>query len=305
MEKYTLKKLNNIILLTLFLAGCATIPVQTPTATAPIATATATSLISTPKPPSTELPATPTQRLEVTWTLPVTLPPQDAASKVNELLQTNGGCRLPCWWGITPGQIRWEDARNILFPLAKSVNDIYSQEGEFFPGLLSYYSTTDESRFFEQDYVVRDGIVQAIKIKLPNISPLYSPKGILLDYGVPDKVYIGGNEYAPGADNEQYFSVVLYYAKQRIFAYYGGGFQPVQPGPLLRICFPEIEDVELHLWGSTYSFDQTRDSVFEENGNKFQSLEAVTELTIDEFYKRFTSPTEVPCFETPAKNWLQ
>jgi hypothetical protein len=263
-----------------------------------------TPIASRPKPPSTEPLPTPTQKLEPTWTLPATLSVQDATSKINELLQTNGGCRLPCWWGITPGQTRWEDARNILFPLAKSVYDSYSEEGEFFPGLLSYYSTTDESSFFEQDYVVRGGIVQAIKIKLPNVSPFYNPKAILEDYGVPDEVYVAGNAYEPNVEREQYFSIVLYYTKQRIFAYYGGGFQPIQRGPSLLICFSEIDYVELHLWGPTYLFDQTRDFIFQENGKAFRPIEDVTELTIDEFFKRFTSPTEAPCFETPAVNWL-
>ena len=297
MEKFNPKRLSRILLLTLVLTGCATATLQTPVTTI-------IPFTSAPKPTSTKLLPTLTQKPEPIWTLPATLSAQDATFKVNELLQTNRGCRLPCWWGITPGRTRWEEARNILFPLAKSVYDSYGEEGEFFPGLLAYYSA-DGNRFFEQDYTVRNGVVQAIKIKVPYKSSFAEPKGILTSYGMPDEVYIGANEYAPGADREQYFSVVLYYTKQRIFAYYGGGFQPVQFDPLLRICFPEIEYAELHLWGPTYSFGQTRDSVFEEHGNKFQSLETVTELTIDDFFKIFTNSAEVPCFETPAEKWLQ
>jgi hypothetical protein len=289
-----MNRLNYFLLILVFLVGCTRL--QTPTAT--IAT-----LTKAPKPLVTKSSLTPTLNPEPAWTLPATLSVQDATSKVNELLQTNGGCRLPCWWGITPGQTKWEDARNTLFPLAKSVYDTYNQEGESFPGVLTYYST-DFSRFFEQDYTVNDSIVQAIKIKVPNSSPFSTPKRILEEYGVPDKVYIGGNEYEPDVQNVQYFSVGLYYVKQRIFVYYGGGFQPIQPGPSLVICFPEIDYTELHLWGSAYSFEKTRDAVFQENGNSFHSLEAVTDLTTEEFFKRFTISTEPPCIETPAEKWL-
>lgn len=292
-------KLKYIWLLIVFLFGCTQIQTSLPTSIQVRPTQTA-------KLTNTEIPFTPTEKPEPTWTLPASLSPKDAASQVNELLQTNGGCHLPCWWGITPGQTTWEDARNIIFPLAESVYDSYSKEGEFFPGLVIRY-ITERGTGFEQDYTVRNEIVQAIKIKLPYTSPLSNPKVVLDNYGMPDKVYVEANNYEPSVDNEQAFSIALYYTKQRIFVYYDNGFEPAQPGPTLVLCFPNVDYSELHVWGSEYSFNQTLDTIFQkdrENGSKIHSLEDATDLTIEELYKRFTDPTESPCFETPADKWL-
>lgn len=40
-----------------------------------------------------------------------------------ELLQTNGGCELPCFWGIKVGETKWEDARPWLSKLTKIYDD--------------------------------------------------------------------------------------------------------------------------------------------------------------------------------------
>ena len=47
-----------------------------------------------------------------------TLPAEEARKRLLELLATNGDCRLPCLWGITPGKSNHQEARNILIPLS-------------------------------------------------------------------------------------------------------------------------------------------------------------------------------------------
>ncbi|MCP4538783.1 MAG: hypothetical protein GY832_16745 [Chloroflexi bacterium] len=29
------------------------------------------------------------------------------------MLETNGGCDLPCWWGVTPGQSEWQTVMDL------------------------------------------------------------------------------------------------------------------------------------------------------------------------------------------------
>ena len=41
---------------------------------------------------------------------------EEAKPRIIEMLQTNAGCRLPCWWGITPGKTRWEEVHALLSP---------------------------------------------------------------------------------------------------------------------------------------------------------------------------------------------
>jgi hypothetical protein len=37
------------------------------------------------------------------------------------LLQTNNGCRFPCWWGIEPGTTSWQDANNFLSQFGQDI----------------------------------------------------------------------------------------------------------------------------------------------------------------------------------------
>ena len=74
-----------------------------------------------PSPAATLLPTLtprPTWTPSPTWTpiptrtptaTPLPFPTLESAemqSFIAEMLSTNGGCELPCWWGITPGETR-------------------------------------------------------------------------------------------------------------------------------------------------------------------------------------------------------
>ncbi len=43
-----------------------------------------------------------------------TFSPTEASARLQDLLKTNAGCRLPCWWGITPGKTTWDEAEEYL-----------------------------------------------------------------------------------------------------------------------------------------------------------------------------------------------
>ncbi len=103
----------SLILLTV-LSGCAhsienaTIP---PPATPLLATSSATSV-----PSFSPLPTySPTS--EFTPTVAPTLPIDQAQVELLEMLSNNGGCQLPCLWGIVPGKSTYQEAQAILLPL--------------------------------------------------------------------------------------------------------------------------------------------------------------------------------------------
>src|SRR3990172_6047576 len=48
------------------------------------------------------------------WTPRPTLAEAEAAQALRDLIMTNGGCGLPCVWGLTPGETTWRDAEAIL-----------------------------------------------------------------------------------------------------------------------------------------------------------------------------------------------
>lgn len=79
------------------------LPAQTRAAPSPTPTVT-----SSPTPHPTRTPR-PTPR--------PTLTADEEYTYVREMLATNAGCELPCWWGITPGESDWQEAMDQLSPL--------------------------------------------------------------------------------------------------------------------------------------------------------------------------------------------
>jgi hypothetical protein len=108
-SNYWLKWIDVLVLLAL--AGCTSMP--------PIVIPTATPTFTlTPSPTYTPIPS-------ATPTLIPTLSVKDAQIKLLGLLATNGGCRLPCLWGITPGKSNYQEAQNVLKPLSGVAETTY------------------------------------------------------------------------------------------------------------------------------------------------------------------------------------
>ena len=50
-----------------------------------------------------------------------TIAPNNVEEALSELQQSNGDCKLPCWWGISPGETQWDDASRFLKSLGAIV----------------------------------------------------------------------------------------------------------------------------------------------------------------------------------------
>lgn len=105
------------------------------------------------------------------------LSPRD---QVIRLLQTNGGCELPCFWGIKVGETKWEDARHWLSKLTKVYDDesFYSDE-EGDGGYPAYFMS----------FILRDEIPTQSLVIIPTIGEdkiqrlIFSPGGTIGDVG--------------------------------------------------------------------------------------------------------------------------
>ena len=105
-----------LLIISFALAGCQEVS-ATPS---PQPTATRTAIPATATPTMPKKIVTVTLRTTFTpsktWT--PTLSSEQQMTQVSDLLTNNGGCKLPCWWGIMPGETSWANAENILAPLA-------------------------------------------------------------------------------------------------------------------------------------------------------------------------------------------
>jgi hypothetical protein len=135
---------------------------------------------------------TPKPTVTPTWVALPTLPPAEALAKVKELLETNGGCELPCWWGIRPGKTTWKEAYDFLQPLAWLVD--IQQIPKVYPNLLfvDFYFAIDDQPTLMNSHRVR------LALEKDTLSIAWIQGGnrneglvsLMKKYGVPQEVWV-------------------------------------------------------------------------------------------------------------------
>jgi hypothetical protein len=170
--------------------------------------------------------------------------PEEVQQRAFDTIKTNNNCRLPCFWGITPGKTSWAEAEEFL----GTFNHIYKSEERFRDGPYDQFSTPldlsdAESRSSLQVSIkvsVGDGIAQRIHV-LTAIPGDYSKQDGLIyrkywfrysldqifkQLGKPDDVYIN---YYDGYIDKGYRILILYNVDKLAFEY---GFLPNSPKAL-------------------------------------------------------------------------
>ena len=111
-------------------------------------------------------------------------------------MRDNGGCELPCWWSITPGETSWKDA--VQFFADRGVR-VWEESGTLD---LKYPIGQGWENWMYVDMAVdyhQEEIVQ-IAVRNNHYSPLqdnftavwqhYALQPILSRHGVPSQVYL-------------------------------------------------------------------------------------------------------------------
>ena len=225
----------------------------------------------------------------------------EKVKKVKELLDTNGGCQLPCWWGITPDETTWESAKGLLEPLSLSL----AKGNSAIPDQIVYFLTFPNPATVNSSYVdlkmtvlVQDNIVGEMMVEAVSYGDYSRLNGVLGNFGIPAKVFLGGeiNPY----ERTHYFEIVLYYPEYGVFSLYGNR-QDLLSSSTLQVCFDTLTYNALYLWSPSNSFEERRKRIFETSGIEFLAIEDATSLTSEKIYSTFT--TEKPCVSTPAEIW--
>ncbi len=220
------------------------------------------------------------------------------------------GCRLPCWWGITPGETRWQEAKAMLIPFSN-----FKDQGPYeitFDGQTHVgYSHSvgfllpGESREGGASFGEVDGLITSI-----GVGSRASKKGgftlseLLSEYGMPDQVFLHVVLYVPfsGLPVELY----LYYTQLNIFAtftfegyLYQGKVctQPQQIGPYLNL-WSELSQFEARAEGTAFP-----EWILGADADVPQPIADVTELTVESFYERFKDPHLIRSLCVPPEPW--
>ncbi|HBO33787.1 MAG TPA: hypothetical protein DD636_03470 [Anaerolineaceae bacterium] len=231
---------------------------------------------------ATETPApTYTPTTSVTWTPAPTLDPQAARELVIDLIETNSGCFLPCWWGITPGETSWEEANSFLAPFATKIlplrKDVYGVTYDYLPDSVSEGA-------IGATITIMDDVVQTISTDV-----YYPLEKLLFIYGQPEEVWVYADTQS--INPEAPFTIALFYKNRGFLAIYLGTTKK-EESP--QICPDKIAGRQL-AW---YLWSPSLDMTFQKAGQKallfvnpsdrrFYKLEDATNTNAMEFYETY------------------
>ncbi|MCH7662399.1 MAG: hypothetical protein IH859_00845 [Chloroflexi bacterium] len=206
-----------------------------------------------PPPTATQTPtATPTIRASITpvpsWTPTFTplppLPPDQAAALVKELFETNGGCQLPCWWGITPGESFWDSTSQFFSTFASDIVflGVGNSGSENFAIGIRVPNSLNKSYVYIYE---KNNIISDIQFDPSSDEENFQFQlhQLFKGYGKPSEIYI----YVlpplshPGSEYFYEFRLVLHFPDQHIIAFYSFKGQP--RNDTVYVCSPtEVAD---------------------------------------------------------------
>lgn len=169
-----------------------------------------------------------------------TYSPQEKIEKVIELQKSNGGCELPCWWGITPGKDSWDKFSKIIIPFS-DINLVFPHENNIthhyleFPGI--------GKNLVVDVYVDDEGIIDIIRIGKDVVMEKF-----LSDFGLPEQVWISSDGIVPGPSE---FRIAFFYPREGYMGAYIGEatLREQNNNEVIRICPDDfLGRVILWLW---------------------------------------------------------
>jgi hypothetical protein len=245
--------------------------------------------------------STPALSAEPTTTPTLGIPlmsPEEMRARVADLLEDNGGCQLPCWWGITPGKTTWEEANDILGGFNPPGKPMDRPDGSW---TMYFHTPFTEKGPITHSYSVKDGLVTEIEIYAYDYAPLFQLEDFLETYGQPEEIYIMTfSTDEPG----QIFEMDLFYPGMGILMSYSGG-DLENAGDKLRNCLQGMDSPFFHLWfpNQRISFKEAEEKFLNnEDLPERLSLEDATGMTVAEFFSILKSKGKV-CIETPKSLW--
>ncbi len=291
-------------------------PIFTPTlhAIRQVPTETNTAVPSTatlsPLPPVTLTPPpTYTPALSPTWTVAPTLSRQEARALVQDLLENNGGCRLPCWWGIVPGQTDWNTARHFLETFVTNIEQ--GGEGQMMKNGVPVY-VTNYGISYEGDIKggflidIEGEIVAGFETGWDRTQKRYHLQRLLTDYGPPDEIFVGAQRYSSTGDPPPFY-ILLNYKDENFLANYEMDRKLI--GEKLAGC-PQLINPVLWLWSpdEKWTPDEIYGVVYGDTipgapKHPLLSLKEATGMDIVTFTAIFKDPASKDCIETPAELW--
>lgn len=247
-----------------------------------------------------EITATPTR---TPTRIPV-LKGEEALAYIESYYKDNGGCELPCWWGLTPGVSTEDDVFSLLSRLDRPNIEEHNN--------LNQYSYSFEAPFnedfpyYDYSYIyiwMLDGKVIFISVNSLDVSESFdfSLSGILKTFGTPSEIWIKPIVY----DWESpYYRFDVLFSEQGINLVFGGDF--FVDNKELRICldsgskdYPYLPPwLLLFSKENINSFNDITELIGPFEPNEYYLLDDIAfGYSVSDFYDQFIVPGANQCIE--------
>lgn len=298
-----------LVCLAVLCFACAAPSTASPAIDAATEISTATETVSLP---------TQTSKISEVSTPVATLDPIELQNAIRELMEN---CKLPCWWGITPGQSTFEATMNVLGPF--NVKEF--QSGGSTPLDFDPFGTVINGIDFgliSITFFVRQSIVEQLSIEFiggarsdgsPTLLKTYSPSSIITNYGMPSQILVGlrSNPFEPASTWG--YELWFVYELQGIKILYEGSYQlPTQGDNYITVCIgpatidfvdiylrptvEKLEDLPLTKWGADLDL-----KIRTQKGDLL-TWEQSTGTSLADFAQIFSQPVN-NCFQSAVDLW--
>lgn len=241
----------------------------------------------------TYLPSTPIipQTIISTFTPLPTLNPEESEKKIAELMQTNGNCVIPCFWGISPNVNNFSNAIAFI--------DSLGREGLIgVQASVKYYNTNYMYKNEMRLGIVlleRNDLVQTIKVSIDGLQKAeidstdwlaFRPDKIIENYGTPSAINVGFGE---GQNGFIGYQLLISYDNPSFHILYTGEESVYRPAPILHAC-PSGEN-------KIGGFELSVGSPFDALARFMYPINQVSNLSTDEFSETLVINQEEACFD--------
>lgn len=271
------------------------LPVST---SAPTATATTTPTPTfTPAPTATRTP---------TLTLLPTVEPDLRGLGYRELMQSNGGCQLPCWWGFELGATSAGEILQFYEAFGTYIADRH-EYGKLVSIFILFNDPEIEGGWqVVHDYVVQDDIVVEAKIEMVDASN-YQIRALLNELGQPAEVWLW--TIPEPFEGSLPLFLDLYFPDRGVLVQYA--VTAARVGDHVQTCFDSEGGTLLNLWNPAI-WDPNREKSLAQRVADFGlsvalegHLPLVEASNWDEqlLFESLTNPANSGCLETSAELW--
>jgi hypothetical protein len=278
-------------------------------------------LLPTPVSTSTAAISTVDSTTTPTLSLPPTISPDLWYQAIIDILSSNGNCRLPCWWGVHPGESTLQSFNNVFYPIG--YNEL-NKQGDFsedfsisvnqinIPNLLMRMSF--ENNIVQRIYILADNINKpGDKVShfddFARAMEKYSLESILAHYGIPSRVYLEVYpKYEP--TSPLIYALWVFYDDLGILIDYEGEGIVIQ-GELVKICpdYDKLYTMEFYLQSPQIKpflsgfADEIQTFNEQVSQKSLLPLDKATTLTLEEFHNIFISEKQDKCFQSSRELW--